>query len=115
MDRNGRSMLIPRLAHAIAEIDEQLRETAFRSRVVAQDGAEGCVAEGVGETLAQGFAGAGVVGQTIAFSLVPSRYTGGSGGGRCYRRKQRTTCLSSRTVCCSTREYTMFDSTVPTA
>jgi len=43
------------------EIDVQLREAAFCGCVVAEDGREGCVAEGLGETLAEGFAGAGVV------------------------------------------------------
>jgi hypothetical protein len=40
-----------------------LRQTALGGGVVAEDGREGRVAEGLGETLTEGFAGAGVVGE----------------------------------------------------
>lgn len=40
-----------RLGHVIRQIDQQLREATLSRRVVAEDGGEGCVAEGLGEAL----------------------------------------------------------------
>ena len=47
----------------VGQVDEQLGEATLGCGIVAQDGAEGGVAEGLGETLAQGLTGAGVITQ----------------------------------------------------
>lgn len=48
----------------VGEVDEQLSETAFSSRVVAQNGRECSIAEGFREALAQSLASSGVITQT---------------------------------------------------
>lgn len=96
---HGNGVLI-RVTYTVAEIDEQLRETALCCCVIAQHGAECCIAEGLGEALAEGFASAGVVGEAVM--QVSQDFSRVWRGGDTYRRKHRTTCLSRRTVCCST-------------
>jgi hypothetical protein len=51
----------------IGEIDEQLCKAALRGGVVAEDRGEGRVAEGLREALAEGFAGAGVVAESVVY------------------------------------------------
>lgn len=58
-----------RLHDVVREVDQQLGEAALSCRVVAQNGGEGGVAEGFGEALAEGFAGAGVVTQPVYLSV----------------------------------------------
>jgi len=57
------SLLAARL-DLVGQSQEKLGETALGGCVVAEDGAEGRVAEGLRETLPQGLAGAGVVAET---------------------------------------------------
>ncbi len=62
--------LEPELADAglegvLRQVDEQLGEAALGGGVVAQDGREGLVAEGLGKALSEGFAGAGVVAKSV--------------------------------------------------
>jgi hypothetical protein len=52
------------VGHVIAEVDEELSQAALGGCVVAKNGLEGGVAEGLGETLAERFAGAVVVAES---------------------------------------------------
>jgi hypothetical protein len=52
-----------RVRRSLGQVDEQLDEAALGRGVVTQHVGEGCVAERLGETLAQGLASAGVVAQ----------------------------------------------------
>lgn len=57
----------------ITQRQQQLRQTPFRRRVVAQHRAESRVAERFGQALAQGFARAGVVGESVGKDGVSGR------------------------------------------
>lgn len=62
--------LQPELADAglegvLRQIDEQLGEAALGGGVVAEDGREGLVAEGLGETLSERFASARVIAESV--------------------------------------------------
>ena len=47
--------------NVVREVDEQLGQAALSCGIVAENGGEGGVAEGLRKTLAKGFAGASVI------------------------------------------------------
>ena len=57
--------VVIRVEHIVGQVDEQLGQASFGCGVVAEDGGEGCVAEGLGEALAKGFARAGIVAEPV--------------------------------------------------
>lgn len=49
--------------HIVREVNEELRETAFGSRIVTQNARKGRVSEGFGEALAKRLACSGIITQ----------------------------------------------------
>jgi hypothetical protein len=110
--------------NVIREIDQKLSETTFRGRIIAQDRRKGGIAKRLGEALTESLASPVVIAETgsnrSADGNAWRRKAAANGTPRIdpevtHRRKQRTTCLSSLTVCCSTSCVTMLLRTVPTA
>ena len=104
-------LVVVGLHDIVRQVNQELRKATLRSGIVAKDRGEGSIAEGLWKALSKGFAGTGVITEAtllLEYSFrVYFRVT--------YRRKQRTTCFSRRTVCCSTSWLTMLLRTVPTA
>lgn len=82
----------------VGKVDQELRKATLRSSIVSQNGGEGGIAEGLGEALAERLTSAGIVAQAV-YQLDEDAEMHIKVA---YRRKQRTTCFSKRTVCCST-------------
>lgn len=68
----------------VGQVDEQLGEAALGGGVVAQHRREGVVAQRLGQALPEGFAGAGVIAQSIltGVSLLACGLAGMGLGGR---------------------------------
>lgn len=89
--------MVRRLSDVVGEVNEQLRQTALRGRVVAQDWGESRVAEGLREALAKCFACAGVVAES--FLRISTRSIGSARLAATHRKKHLTTCFNNLTVC----------------
>lgn len=60
---HSRNARITGVDDVIGEVDEKLRQTAFSSRVIAQNRRKCSIAERFGEALAQGLASSGIITQ----------------------------------------------------
>lgn len=85
----------------VGQSEQELSEAALGRSVVAQDWRERGIAQGLGQALAERFTSASIVGEAVK-RRISIDWMRAKASEETYRKKQRTTCLSRRTVCWST-------------
>jgi hypothetical protein len=53
-----------RVNHVVREVDEELSEASLGCSIVTENGREGCIPEGFGETLAKSFTCSGIIAES---------------------------------------------------
>lgn len=86
--------------HVIRKIDQKLGQAAFRGSIITKDRGKGSVSQRLRQALAESLSGTSVVTQPRN-EFSPRKLLNPMDRLN-YRRKHRTTCFRSRTVCCST-------------